>query len=539
MRSSKIIALSAAALIAVTGISCGKKNEKKIRVYSSLLCTTGADIAEDNEIQQIIADKIGAKFVETWLDEQDNEDKIISDMMISGEYPDFLHPSSTNIQKLISAGAYIPLDSYLDKYPNLKNYFTEAEWDRIRSEDGHIYYIPPFSKYYMQDTTTIHNDEAFWIQVQVLEWAGYPEINTLDEYFDLIERFIEANPTNADGEKYIGYEILANDSYFFGIDNPPMFLDGYPNDGCCIVDKETLTALDYNLSPTAEKWFKKLNEEYHKGIVDPDFSVLSPDEYNKKIESGLVLGMVDQYWNFNNHAKNLPEKCTYIPLGPTIEEGIEERYHSKKAFDASTGIGITVSCTDPEGALQFLNDILSPEILTLRFWGVEGVDYMVGEDGLFYQTDEQAKNWHDPDYSYKHVCTYGYLPFYWGMNQDGINAYDSQNQPSEFYKMQNDSVKRCFDAYGAETFVDLLNEAPDNDPWYPMWSYQNSLPEDSEAYKVSQEIEGAKHRYLPLLVMREDFDSAWKEYNTAYGKIDTDVFFGALTDEVRRLAAME
>ena len=34
-------------------------------------------------------------------------------------------------------------------------------------------------------------------------------------------------------------------------------------------------------------------------------------------------------------------------------------------------------------ALQFVDDLLSEEIHNLRFWGVEGEDYQVGDDGLF------------------------------------------------------------------------------------------------------------------------------------------------------------
>ena len=64
---------------------------------------------------------------------------------------------------------------------------------------------------------------------------------------ELLERW----PKDENGEPYYGYEIQANDTWFFALDNPPMFLDGHPNDGCCIVDPDTLTAIDYNLSPTA------------------------------------------------------------------------------------------------------------------------------------------------------------------------------------------------------------------------------------------------------------------------------------------------
>ena len=46
-------------------------------------------------------------------------------------------------------------------------------------------------------------------------------------------------------------------------------------------------------------------------------------------------------------------------------------------------MAISVTCEDPEAAVKFLNDLLSPEILNLRFWGLEGTDYMVGDDGVF------------------------------------------------------------------------------------------------------------------------------------------------------------
>ena len=63
-------------------------------------------------------------------------------------------------------------------------------------DDGHIYWIQAFSNIYGEEKATTHNDEAFWIQTRVLEWAGYPEIKTMDQYFDLIESYQKANPIN-------------------------------------------------------------------------------------------------------------------------------------------------------------------------------------------------------------------------------------------------------------------------------------------------------------------------------------------------------
>ena len=49
------------------------------------------------------------------------------------------------IRDRYDAGALVPLDDYIEKYPNIKNLFTELEWEKLRQDDGHIYWIPPVS----------------------------------------------------------------------------------------------------------------------------------------------------------------------------------------------------------------------------------------------------------------------------------------------------------------------------------------------------------------------------------------------------------
>ena len=536
MKHIRMTAFAAAAMLFLTAMNgCGKNEEKKKEIvkYSSFFCQNGISLSEDNTARQTIAEQTGAMCIETWLGEKEDEDKVISDMIVDAEYPDFLYPTSLTAQKLLKANAFIPIDQYWDDYPNIRNYFTEDEWDKIRQEDGHIYFIPACSKCYMYDTNTIHNDEAFWVQVKVLQWAGYPKIVTLDDYFDLLEDYVAANPVNENGEQNIAYEILADESIFFCLDNPPMFLSGYPNDGACIVEPDTHKVVDYNTIDNARRWFQKLNEEYKKGVIDPEFSIQSPDEYFEKIKSGRVLGMVDQHWNFNAAATGLPEECEYVPIGVVLDEGTEEHYHSAPTFDPSSGLGISVSCDDPEGALKFVDDLLSPEIHRLRFWGEEGTDYSEGEGGLFYLTDEQAALLNDKEYENAHRCYYGFFPYYYGMDRDGINAYRATYQPSEFYKHLSPIMKECFDAYGVQTYVELLNQAGENQPWYPMWSYTNTFTDETPAGRAKADIENVKFRYMPRMVMVDEFDAVWEEYMDAYAtNCDADAYVSALQEYV-------
>lgn len=531
--------IAAAMTLSVSG--CGKKKPKEsnIKEFTGIFAARIPEIDRDNEIQQLIGEKTGVILRQSWISDQDDIDKTFSDMMISNKYPDFMSPDAANCQKLIKEGAFIPIDSYWDQYPRIKNMYSEREWDSVRADDGHVYYIPLFSSINIKDTNPIHSGEAFWIQVKVLEWAGYPDIKTPYEYFDLIERYLAANPTNENGEAYYGYEIEANDAWFFALDNPPMFLDGYPNDGCCIVDTETLEAKDYNLTPTAKAWYKLLNEEYQKGIIDKEFSMLNSEQYYSRLASGRVLGMIDQNWNFSSAVNKLPPDCTYIPLGITMDRSIPDRYRDRVAFNGSAGVGVSISCDDPEAAIKFISDLLTPEILNLRFWGIQGVDYSVDKDGIFYQTDEQYAQWRNEEYRRKHICVYNYMPYYLGMAPDGINAFESTNQPNIFYEHLSDDVQRCFSAYGIQTYTEMLNDPPENSPWYPMWSFSNSVTDETNYGKVMKQIDAAKHRYLPLLVMTSDFESTWEEYVDEYNQIDSQIYFDELTAEVRRRAEQQ
>ena len=76
--------------------------------------------------------------------------------------------------------ALIPIDEYWEEYPNIRQYMTNEQWDMLRQEDGHIYWIPQFGVTNGKSSDVIHDGEAFWIQTRVLKWAGYPEVHTVE-----------------------------------------------------------------------------------------------------------------------------------------------------------------------------------------------------------------------------------------------------------------------------------------------------------------------------------------------------------------------
>ena len=159
-----------------------------IREYTAFFAVPGTEINDDNVVQQKIAEITGAKVKETWLTGQ-TASEAVGTMIAGGEYPDIIDGSDGR-QQLIDAGALVPLEDYLESgdYPNLTNFWSEQDWEKVRQDDGHIYLIPQFGNPYEKDMAT-QPAEAFWIQTRVLEWAGYPEVKTLDQYFQLLEDY--------------------------------------------------------------------------------------------------------------------------------------------------------------------------------------------------------------------------------------------------------------------------------------------------------------------------------------------------------------
>jgi len=519
-------------------------NDGEIIQFTMFGAMPAPEINDDNEVMNIIAEKVGAKVKETWLTGQ-TAAEAVGTIIAGGDYPDFIDGGEA-MKALYDEGVLVAWDDYLEKYPNLKELYSDKEWDSFRQDDGKIYWANVFQNNYGENRSTIHNDEAFWIQARVLEWAGYPEINTLDQYFDVLTRYAEANPTMEDGTKVIPYTILCEDWRYFCIENAPEFLDGYPNDGSVIVDRENVKVIDYNTTPTAKRYFAKLNEEYKKGTIDIEFATQTYDEYIAKLSTGAVLGMCDQWWDFAYNVNDVFKQqgldligCNYVPLGLTIDEGMENRWHTYgDTLNNSSGIAVTTSCENIDAAFKFMNDILDQEIHDLRFWGVEGVDYLVDDDGMYYRTEEMRVNCADNAYKASHLCTYSYFPQWLGTSKDGKNAMQPTEQTSEFFVSLAEPLRKCFEAYGAENYPDMIGSVvEENAPWFPMYSFSNAMTTETPGGVAWTKMGEVKHEWLPRVVMADNFESVWEEYMSAYNDVNPQAFLDEMQQELDRRAS--
>lgn len=522
------------------GSAASSKGDGDVIEFTAFFAVPGAEKNDDNEIKEIIAEKTGAKVKETWLTGQ-TASEAVGTIVAGGEYPDFIDGGDA-MKTLYDAGALVAWDDYIDKYPNIKEYYSDEEWDKFRQDDGHIYWMNQFNNIYGEDKTTTHNDEAFWVQARVLEWADYPEIKTLDQYFDLLTSYAEANPTMEDGTKNIPYTILCEDWRYFCLENAPQFLDGYPNDGSVIVDPEGPTIVDYNTTDTAKRYFQKLNEEYHKGNVDPESFTQTYDEYIAKLSTGAVLGMCDQWWDFAFDVHDVFKQqgldtigCNYVPLGLTIDEGMENQWHTTGGtLNVASGLGITTSCQDVDAAFQFVNDLLGQEVHDLRYWGVQGVDYDVDENGMYFRTEDQRMNAADTAYKASHLCDYSYFPNWKGSSRDGKNAMWPEEQTSEFLDSLAEPVAKCFEAYGVSTYPEMIGSVDKVGEWFPMYSFSNTMTTETPGGVAWTKMGEVKHEWLPKVVMADDFEDGWSQYMEVYNAANPQDFLSEMQAELDR-----
>ena len=136
----------------------------------------------DNKIYKLIEEKFGVKFEFEFL--AGNLDETLGLKMFGQDYPD-LFDGGNSADLIIDGGALINLLDYVspEKTPRLWAHIEPQKARLIEKVDGvdTLYIIP---NYGLADGEQIANSvggPAFFVQKQVLAWAGYPQIKTVDE----------------------------------------------------------------------------------------------------------------------------------------------------------------------------------------------------------------------------------------------------------------------------------------------------------------------------------------------------------------------
>ncbi|MBP7174614.1 MAG: extracellular solute-binding protein [Thermoclostridium sp.] len=464
-------------------------------------------------------------------------------MIASGDYPDLIGAGQAR-GRFLNAGSFVALDAYLPRYKNLFKHY-EPYQKRLRdiSEDKKIYILDIWSRqYWLNDGQDDfyqgdYNGPAFWIQKDVLAWDNYSQPTTLDEFFDLLERYAKANPT-IDGQPVLPFEVHSQDWRSFCLKNAPQHLIGGRNEGDVVVKPGTLEVEIYQNKDYAKTYYGKLNEVLKKGLIDPETFTRNYDQYLSVISTGRVLAMFDQQWNFSQGENVLVSEGkinrTYVPLGISLDgKPVPYNRQRNEGIIGGNGMGISVKCKDVERAMLFMDQLLEEDVHRLMYWGIEGEDYYV-ENGRLRRTPEQKANFDNPDWR---LANSGQVigdqfPKLEGRYSDG-NSCSAGTQPEERLANQFEYDKEFYQKYGFYTKSDFLPLM--DHPGYPeVWSMLSTMEEDNIARPIFDQITDLQNRYLPGVIMSDNFDAAWAEYVKRYDSVD----YPALEAEIERQIQM-
>ena len=494
-------------------------DEKEVITVTVFRGDPGDQPLDNNKIYKMIEDEFGIKFEIEFL--AGDLDETLGTKIAGEDYPD-LFDGGNSAEKIINAGALIDLLPYIseEKTPNLYNHIKDL-LPQLVNENGELFIIPNYGINYNAQIQNACNGPAFFIQKQVLAWAGYPQIKTLNEYFDLIERFIAANPTNKDGNPYTGFAILCEGWRHFCLINPVQHLMGRPNDGEVIInihsgnwETETFINQDY-----AKPYYKKLNEEYKKGMINKDTFVMNYDQYIAALSSGTILGMFDQTWDFGSATAALETagmyENTFIALPLVYDESygygvIEEHYLNGAVPNKDRGFGISVNCEYPERMIELFEGLLSDRWQKLLQWGVEGEDYYV-ENGRMLMTEEQYKNRQDASWQMANTAKaiWESAPKKQGTQDDG-NAWAHSDQAENYFNLMSDYDKAFLTAYGYKKPADFFNPPCDLAPYGEAWQIDKTpIQDDYNDFLAIQD------EWLPKIIMSADqaeLDANWAAF---------------------------
>ncbi|MDK8191491.1 ABC transporter substrate-binding protein [Paenibacillus sp. UMB7766-LJ446] len=528
---------------------------RKIAKYSVVLtvslsllagCSSGSDSLESNEgsdsdTSPMTLTFFGADSNANWNKMQDDVGKeitkqtgitldaefAVSDpaqrlalIAASGDYPDLISPKG-DLDKLVDAGAMLDLTDLIDQHaPNIKKLFgDQIKRLRYSNDDPSIYVIPTYSAI---DGVNFVAGAGFELQHRAVKEAGYPQINTLQDYENVIRSYLEKHPTDENGNKNIGMTLNADDWHIqITVTNPAAETTGKSGDGEYYIDPNTNEATYHFRTEGEKEYFQWLNHMYNTGLLDQESFVQKNDQYLAKVASGRVIGLIDADWGYSDGEKALKASGkndqTYGHYSVMLSDQYKDNRYQSTGFMAGWGVGITESAEDPVRAIKFLDFLASEEGQILNYWGLEGKQYTVEDGKRVVPADVQQRIIND-NIAFTRESGVGLYTNIGGHYGDGVKDstgnYYTKNFPEQIIENYTDAEKETLKAYDAATWMDLFPNEKDFPvkPWGAVWNI--SVPSDDEINIIANKVKDITWKQIPQAVMAkpEEFDAIWNDY---------------------------
>lgn len=275
-------------------------------------------------------------------------------MLTTGEAFDNLTVMEDWIRTAVYAGrgAILPIDEYLDEYPNLKAAFPDYVWENMRI-NGKIYAVPVFYREWANDY------EEMSYRKDLLEKYKLPVPATVQEMIDTADKikqaekdpnlYIVKKPNNVMHTIHREY-----DTYPFNVVDDLIYVDQQGN------------VKSWVETPEFKQDSLYFRDMYKRGLIHPDILTLPLDQITKPTVEGTALFAMG----------NVNENIVQIKaVKPEAEYAVFRFAPDKPKMRPLLGNAnaIPISSKHPEAMIQFYDWLYSKqENYDLLVYGFEG-----------------------------------------------------------------------------------------------------------------------------------------------------------------------
>ncbi|BBH23652.1 ABC transporter substrate-binding protein [Paenibacillus baekrokdamisoli] len=289
-------------------------------------------------------------------------------MVASGDLPDVLWMDrGPLVEKLRQAGKLVPLDDYLNKYPNLKKYAGEETLNMLRADDGKLYQFPNWY------TSTPMGNGGYMINKKIYKELGSPKLETFEDLYSYLKLVKLKAPGVVPLDIGYGTQGISVLYSGFGEDHT----SAYTSYGFVPSGNELKSIFADSVFKETIMYASKL---FREKLITQDALTQTKDQVVEKLNTGKVAvyasyDTADLGSQATVTLKQTDPDAGYQMIWPLHKEGVDPNKVYPNNYDT---IGwnvnvITTSAKNPEGIFAYLDWLTGEEGQRIIFWGPEGL----------------------------------------------------------------------------------------------------------------------------------------------------------------------
>ncbi len=292
----------------------------------------------------------------------------LTKMLATNQLPDaMMLDQGLIVERLRKAGLLVPLDPYLNQYPNLLRLAGEDTLNRLRSGDGKLYQFPNWY------TKTPRGNSGWLLNTKIHHELGSPPLETYSDLYTYLKlvrsQYPDVVPLSL-GRIETDLDILFAG---FGEDMPISYarMKAYP-------DGDQLTSILEN-----EAWIQSMllaSKLYREKLLDQEVFTQTHYQVMEQLNAGNIavlasINAANEGREAHNAWRSVDPQGGYEMIWPLHKVGIDK--HKVFANDYNT-LGwnvnvITTNADNPEGIFAYLDWMTGEEGHRIMFFGPPGL----------------------------------------------------------------------------------------------------------------------------------------------------------------------